>query len=220
MSVGLLVIGDGRKDKLVQAIESLEQNLVGDISARIMINDSLGESEGYHEFLVDRFPGYKVISQERLGLAGAIRTGWAALREVNGLSYVFHMEEDFTFNKKVYLNEMISILNSNEDLVQVSLKRDSVNPAEAAAGGFIQQRPELYTQKNGYVEQQNLFTLNPNMYSIDLLDLGWPEHGGESEFTSRVHNHSPNAKFGIFGSIEDEPLISHIGSHRSENWQL
>ncbi len=55
---------------------------------------------------------------------------------------------------------------------------------------------------------------------MSTVRMGWPDHGGESEFTSKVHSLNGNYRFGFYGDIYDKPYVTHIGGRRSEGWFL
>jgi hypothetical protein len=55
---------------------------------------------------------------------------------------------------------------------------------------------------------------------MSTIKMGWPDHGGESEFTTKVHSIDKDYRFGFYGNIYDEPLVTHIGGRRSEGWFL
>ena len=115
---------------------------------------------------------------------------------------------------------MVQLLKNNPHLAQLALKRDCVNPAESEVGGFMGQRPDDYEDREGFVEQSHLFTLNPCLIPRHTLMVEWPKNGGEREFTDKVMATRSDIKFGYLGQVADPPLVTHIGSARSEGWKL
>lgn len=229
-NVSLLVIDDGRKELLSQTITSAEKHLNYTFKTKIIVNDS-GDYPNYHNYLVKEYEsrGWYVVSHvNRHGLAAAIKLGWSEINKqntselfaINYNGYIFHLEDDFVFNIDINIGHMIEILDNNPHLEQLLLKRDSVNPHEAECGGWMQSVDWNLEQRKGYVEQDRLFSLNPCLYRRELTSIGWPDNGGETEFTNKIHQYRPNAKFGILGTINDPPLVTHIGSYRSEDWKL
>lgn len=220
-NVVLLVITDGRKEYLTQTLESASKNLVYDFAHKIIMNDS--GDQHYAEFLVQTYPDFFIISHsKRSGLTAAINTAWAALP--SDTDYIFHLEEDFTFNKQINILEMINILEANSYLVELTLKRQPVNRAEEEAGGFMQQNPTVYVDREAWVEQDAYFTLNPSLYSINLTKDGWPLQGDEGKFFNQIKypNGVLNAdlRCAFLGHFNDPPLVHHIGSKRSDEWVL
>lgn len=215
--VSLVVITDGRQACIEKTINRFNHIIDFDFFEKLIINDSADPR--YHEFLVKRFPEFEVISHEtRRGLAGAVQSAWASVsRECD---YVFHLEDDFIFEKSIDINHMAFLLRRNPHLVQMALVRAPVNPPEEEVGGFVFQHLSDYAQKDEFFEHGRLFTLNPCVYPMTTVAMGWPDHGGESEFTSKVHSINKDYRFGFYGNIYDAPLVTHIGGRRTEGWFL
>lgn len=68
-----------------------------------------------------------------------------------------------------------------------------------------------------WVEHRKFFTLNPCVYSIDITRPLWPQGGGEREFAERVFM-NPESTCAFLGSVDDPPLVDHIGNYRGGNW--
>ena len=145
MKVVLGVIGNGRYEFLKRSTDSLREMVKYPFFKKIMINDTGDPS--YSEKLDKEFgQEYLVISHpQNKGLSGSIRTLWEAAQMLDA-DYIFHVEEDFTFNCEVSINRMIEVLNLAPHLWQVALKRQPVNAEEAEAGGFMQQNRDSYTE--------------------------------------------------------------------------
>lgn len=215
--VSLVVITDGRQACISETIPSMRKNLNYDFYEKIIINDSADLR--YHQYLMSNYPDFRIVSHEtRRGLAGAVQSAWTSVSRDS--DYVFHLEDDFLFNQEISIENLISLLESNSNLVQMALVRAPVNPPEEEVGGFIFQHLEDYTQKDGFFEHGRLFTLNPCLYPMSTVRMGWPDHGGESEFTSKVHSLNDSYRFGFYGNIYDKPYVTHIGGRRSEGWFL
>jgi hypothetical protein len=215
--ISLVVITDGRQSCIEQTIERFNEIINYSFFEKLIINDS-GDPR-YHDFLVNRFPEFDVVSHEqRRGLAGAVQSAWSSVNPE--VDYVFHLEDDFLFNKSIDIAHMSFLLRTNPQLVQMALVRASVNPPEEEVGGFVFQHLEDYSQKEDYFQHGRLFTLNPCLYPMSTVKMGWPDHGGESEFTTKVHSIDKDYRFGFYGNIYDQPLVTHIGGRRSEGWFL
>lgn len=215
--VSLIVITDGRQDCIEKTIHSFESIVSFNFYEKIIINDS--GDVNYHNFLSKRFPNFNIVSHEkRRGLAGAVQSAWSSYS--NDTEYILHLEDDFLFNEEPQIENMIKLLEDNPHLVQMALVRAPVNPPEEEVGGFVFQNLKDYFQKNGFFEHSRLFTLNPCLYPVSTAEIGWPDHGGETEFTNKVYLFSPEKKFGFYGDIYDKPRVTHIGGRRSEGWFL
>lgn len=215
--VSLVVITDGRQDCIDRTIARLESIVSFPFYEKIIINDSADSR--YHNYLQTRFPQFNIVSHEtRRGLAGAVQSAWSSVSSET--EYIFHLEDDFLFNEEPKIDDMITILKNNSHLVQMALVRAPVNPPEEEVGGFVFQNLKDYHQRDGYFEHGRLFTLNPCIYPVSTVEIGWPDHGGESEFTSKVHSINSDLRFGFYGDIYDPPRVTHIGGRRSEGWFL
>lgn len=215
--VSLVIITDGRQACISETVPSMNKNLDYKFYEKIIINDSADIR--YHQYLMSNYPDFRIVSHEtRRGLAGAVQSAWASVSPNS--DYVFHLEDDFLFNKQIIIEDLISLLESNPHLVQMALVRAPVNPPEEEVGGFVFQHLADYSQKNKFFEHGRLFTLNPCLYPMSTVQMGWPDHGGESEFTSKVHSINNDYRFGFYGDIHDKPLVTHIGGRRSEGWFL
>lgn len=227
MSVLVLVFDNGRLDYLERTMQSFHEHVSGD-DMRILIHQD--QPDMLHR-TASMFPDADCFSPDRpSGFSGAIRNAW---RYARGLRYsshdwVFHLEGDFTFNRKVNVQQLQVVLDSNPHLAQMALVRQPWNPAEIEAGGVVQRHPEAfaeYTNAVGWswMEHRLFFTTNPSLYRRDLLKAGWPA-GGQSEgmFFNRLRTQGlpwgvdgRDVKFGYWGHADDPPWVEHIGVQRT-----
>ncbi len=195
MSVAFLLISDGRSDYRERTLAS----------AKAML------PEPDHFIEVDD-------SDHKLGFGGAIQLGWQRVIDT-GAEWVFHCEQDFTFNRPVPLERMVAVLKAHPYLAQICLKRQPVNEQEKLAGGIVECRPDEYVQKvehgDIWTENRVCFSTNPSLYSAALCRQGWPqvEHS-EGIFTHRLLE-DPEVRFAFWGAKFDEPLVEHIGDIRT-----
>jgi hypothetical protein len=214
----LAVVTDGREDYLTAAIESAETHLIGPISERVMYDDT-GDDD-YRRDLASRFPGWRHINAgPRQGFGGAIQALWRHLRDFSTSRWVFHLEQDFTFNRDVNLLDMVLVLEKHQHLVQLALRRQPWNEHERLAGGIVEQHPESYEERTwrglSWLEHRLFFTTNPSLYRRALCWLDWPE-GGESEghFSHQIIQSAPDARFGFWGPRDSGEWVTHIGHER------
>lgn len=216
--IALLVITDGRKDCIVQAVASALDNLDGPITEKWMYDDS-GDPE-HRAWLRKTYPGFNVIwhTDGRQGFGGAIRAAWHTLRLSSKADYIFHLEDDFTFNRPVPLDDMIEILDENPRLAQIALRRQPWNDTERAAGGIVESNPDAYTDVCGHdyslLEHDLFFTTNPGLYRRSLLLHDWPqvEH---SEGMFSIALRDIGYRFAFLGERTDTPWVHHIGTERA-----
>jgi hypothetical protein len=218
--IALVVFTDGRVDCVEDTIRSATKQLHGPVTRRLINDDS--DDEDYRAWLSDRFGplGFELIPADdgRQGFGGAIRHAWNFLATVTE-PFVFHLEDDFTFERPVDLDEMMTVLTEQQHLAQLALRRQPWNDEERQAGGIIEQHPGDYLQcadveGHRWVEHRRFFTTNPCLYRRALIKAVWPR-GGESEgrFTHQLLS-SPRLRFGFWGHRDDAPWVTHIGTDR------
>lgn len=190
MSLGLLMIGDGRDEAHERAHESLKR----------------------HVLAHNRFDQVVAVDDREhlLGFAGAIQHGWAQMRT----DFVFHMEMDFTFNWDVDLAPVIQTLEERAYMTQIALLRGPENPDEHVAGGIMQQDPAAYEQVEmdgrAWVEHRKFFTTNPCIYPRWIYERGWPQvPQSEGKFSIALFNEDPARCSAFWG--HGEQWIRHIG---------
>lgn len=216
--IDLLVMTDGR-EHIFDTIPSAEANLGGPIVSRIIHDDS-GDPE-FTARLRETFPDWLVVrTPGRSGFGGAIRSAWAALRELTEAPFIFHLEDDFTFNRPVELLEMVAVLDRRPHLVQLALRRQPWNASELAAGGIVEMHPadwvEHFDGERVWLESARNFTTNPCLYRRALLDHDWPE-GTETEgrFGIGLLAADPDTRFGFWGARDSGEWVRHIGTARN-----
>jgi hypothetical protein len=216
----LLVVTDGRRDCISQTIPSALAMLDGPVSRRVIYDDS-GDAD-HREWLATQFPTFDLIHHPggRQGFGGAIRTAWAHLA-AGAERFVFHLEDDFTFNRPVSLTALTAVLDSNPHLIQLALRRQPWNDHERLAGGIVEQHPDAYKDcrdigGHEWLEHRLFFTTNPSLYRTDLIrGREWPT-GGDSEghFSHHIIQDDPDAQFGFWGARDSGEWVTHIGRER------
>lgn len=217
MSVALLVITDGRRDCVAQTIPSARANLVGPVTRKVIYDDS--GDEGHHDWLADTFPDFELFAHPmgRQGFGGAIRTAWSYLA-AGDEDHVFHLEDDFVFNRTVRLDDMALVLDNYPYLIQLALRRQPWNEEERAAGGIVESHPDDFAEMtwNGHtwLEHRRFFTTNPCLYRRSLCTEQWPdgEHS-EGRFGQRLIER-PSARFGYWGARASGEWVAHVGHER------
>lgn len=202
--VALLTIGDGRDDLLAQTMASLAENV--------------GTDWAHHVHVDDR--------SHRLGFSGAIEEGWERLRHLDGFDYVWHLEEDFTFNRPIPLDALALLLDVQPQLAQIALLRQPWAPAEIEAGGLVALWPDLYADRSltvwdvdqrithlAWLEHDVCFTTNPSLYRRDLIARHWPGPPG-SEARMTLILRAEGWRFALWGDRDDGPAVHHTGTNR------
>lgn len=192
MSVGLLMIGDGRTETHERSLASLKRHLTGhnDLFDQVVTVDD---------------------SSHSLGFAGAVQHGWDQLTT----DYVFHVELDFLFNWPVDLKPILKTLDERKYLTQIALLRGPENAAEHEVGGIIQQHPEDYRQLEAadgraWIEHRRFFTTNPCVYPAWVRERGWPQVSeSEGRFSHALFGADPARRSAFWG--HGEQWVEHIG---------
>ncbi len=195
MNFAVLLISDGRADYRERTLASAKE-MLPEPACLIEIDDS----------------------DHELGFAGAIQAGWERVIQKE-VDWVFHLEADFTFERRVPVQRMAAVLKRHPELAQVCLKRQAWNDSEQAAGGIVEANPDAYRQ---HVDEGDIFTThrlcfstNPCLYPAALCYQGWPqvEHS-EGIFTHRLLE-DPDCCFAYWGGKFDPPMVTHIGEERA-----
>jgi hypothetical protein len=195
----LLVIGDGRDALQRATLRSFYESVHGYDLAEIVTVD-------------DR--------HHLLGFCGAIRYGWQRIRETSAtFEYVFHLEEDWRFDRPVHLGAMSDLLWTHPDVAQVALRRGK-EPGEHAAP--TDAWPEHFQDRDldgsPYLLHRDFFTTNPSLYRRSLIHAyEWPEAPRcEGAFTETLK--ADGAMFAYWGSRLDEPWITHTGQRTGHGY--
>lgn len=215
VSVLLLVFTDGRDDLLDKTLESADDNLIGPVTRMVIHTDR--DPQHVNE-LSRRYPSYEVCGGSRVGFGGAINRAWSMLRHCDE-PYIFHLEDDFTFNRPVPLLSMMSVLAVERDLIQMALRRQPWSAAERTAGGVVEMWPESYidrqTNGHGWLEHRLFFSTNPSLYRRELMNTGWPTNDrSELEFSEGLFS-NPNLVCGYWGARDSGEWVTHIGQQRA-----
>lgn len=216
-AIALLVMTDGRRQYIKHAIDSASCKLIGSIGPRFMFDDS-GDAEN-HQWLRDNFPDFDLIYKEtRQGFGGAINSAWDYIKKYD-FDYVFHLEDDFTFNRGIPLEDMAQVLKDNPHVYQMALCRQAWNHEEREAGGVIQRWSSDLHQQDGWISHRLWFTTNPSLYRKSLIETReYPNvKDSEGHFSQSIITSDPAALFGYWGQKTDPPWVEHIGIQRKGN---
>lgn len=236
--IAVIVFTDGRDGCLADTIASFAARVTATQPVVRWIHDDTGDP-AHRRRLKRDYPGWRVIPDEprarRAGFAGAIARAWETVVRAD-VDYVFHLEDDFTMNRPVHLDDLAAVLDHAPHLLQVALRRQPVNAAEFAAGGVVEMWPDEYEERSlvrvvtgrpdvqpgdlpeverlAWLEHRLFFTTNPSLYRASLCAQGWPVvDRSEAEFARRCLA-DPDARFGYWGARDSGEAVEHIGNHR------
>lgn len=232
--IALVVFTDGRDECLGRTLMSARDHLKGPITRRIVVHDGPAPPANVTH-MIDALLGDRALHiahRQRLGFGGTIAAAWRWVDEYVREPFVFHLEDDFVFNRDVDLNTMARVLDRYPYLVQLALRRQPWNDEERAAGGIVELHPEAYTDREvdtwtdpswpgelperavRWLEHRLFFTTNPSLYRRDLCELGWPvEDRSEGKFTHRLLE-ADDVRFGFWGARDSGEWVEHIGNER------
>lgn len=217
MKIAAIILTNGREPLFRRTIRSW-RTMWGNtkLAQAIVIDDS--QEHAYSQMLHEEYGGYDIFSSdESLGFGGAIQAAWKRLD--HDIDYVFHLEDDFTFNSPIDVTGMLEVLGAHPRLAQLVLKRQPWSPEEHAAGGIVEMWPDLYTEMDwcGYrwTEHDLFFSTNPSFYPAAITEKGWPSGAGsEAQFTEYLRTICGH-RFAFWGAKFDPPRVTHIGRKRT-----
>lgn len=210
------ILTDGRAELMERTLASVREHLSGAITRRILVNDS-GDTDYELWLRAEASEFEQVHHASRRGLAGAVQSLWdTALR--TGCDYLFHLEGDWTFNEPIDLDDLVQVIEKDPGLAQVVLQRQALTPDEHEAGGVAAH--DHWVQQPEWVEQTDIFSLNPCLIPRWVLEFGWPAGplgvGNETGMTRLLDGY----RFAFYGRKDSAPQVCHIGSYRADGWML
>lgn len=237
MKMILLFMTDGRKEYFSECFVSAMQSFPGAVmkDSLILVNDDSADLE-YSVFLNGLLEsvcwdfGYEYLLTspvlKKSGFGGAVNNAWSyikGLADPEKYDFVFHLEEDFVFNRPVPLEGMRQVLDARPHVQQVALRRQPWNDIEKAAGGIVESNPDDYTDMflsddSGleWLEHRRFFTTNPCLYRTSLCDRGWPDvEFSEGIFSHLLFDEDPLNCSAFFGSRSSGEWVTHIGHNRT-----
>ena len=211
------ILTDGRAELFEQTVKSARENLYG-VDFWFVVNDS--GDPNYHIWAKRLAPDMHHVNHPvRRGLAGAVQSVWDQALGTD-CDYLFHLEGDFTILTPIDVGELACLLGSHPHLAQLVLQRQALSPAEVEAGGVAAHAH--WVEAPGFVQQTDIFSLNPCLIPRHVLEYGWPEGplgvGNETGMTNRLRE--DGYWFAFYGTKTSSPQVEHTGSYRSDGWKL
>lgn len=225
--ITLLVLTDGRDELLAQTLESFDRMVTGPVTRRVIFDDT-GDS-GHVLELHSRYGGrYEIVSNgRRNGFGEAVRLAWQHADRGGDERFVFHLEDDFVFDRRVDLWQLAELLDRRRYLAQIALRRQPWNAHEVEMGGVVECNPTEYVERweldprAEWIEHRLFWTTNPSLFRRELLDAGWM--GGdqaEGRFTHLLLAEGiPGAnwtevRFAFWGALDSGVWVRHVGADR------
>lgn len=227
MSTDVLIVTDGRRHCVDATIRSAVANLTGDIERWWVYCDSEDRAfrQWLAEFVAEDGPIDTVFwhPDGRQGFAGAIRYAWQTVLADSPATHLFHLEDDFTFNRPVNVDDMAKVLDTHPHLAQLALRRQPWNDIERAAGGVVEVNPDAYQEvlmansdrMYSWLEHREFWTTNPSLIRTEFIgDHPWPLGPRSEGVYSLSLAADPDLRFGYWGSRESGEWVHHIGNDR------
>lgn len=215
MKLALVVVGDGRRSYLDQAVKAVKDNCLHPIHSRIMVCDEADYD--YRADLRRDYPEWIHIQHAtRRGMAGAIQAGFDAALDCDP-DYTLWIEEDMLVTKPLPIGAAMSCLDSNRDLAQMLFQRQPITPEEHLTGsvtGAFRMLTQNYGEHGPYSWHDHIFSLNPCLIPRRILEMGW-DTDNERGMSQRLREAGYT-----FGCWLDGPMVEHIGVERSPEWRL
>jgi hypothetical protein len=223
--IDLLITTNGRKEYIVPTVESWKKFIDENVRNKTIIDDS-GNQE-YRQWLSETFPDFTILSlgEHNMGFSFLLKT-WTTSLDFNS-EYMLLLEDDFVLLEDIDCDYMINTLETNEDMLQLTLKRQAWSREEVAAGGMIERiyNDSKFIQESGWFKHREFFTTNPSFININRLRnyaklvYQIDELISEAEFGSRLFKNNPNLYCAFLGNIFDKYKVEHIGHIRTGVYQ-
>lgn len=218
--LSMTVLTDGRQHYLEKTLPTWLE-AYGDKVITTIVDDS--GNTGYRHWLIETFPNCVVTSvgKDRCGYAAAMRRVFEVVL-YNESDYNLHVEDDFILHSPPDLDKVCSVLESFEDLSQISFMRQPWYNNEIEHGGVVEaleaQGARVFQQKvtNGlpWVRHNAYWTANPNVFPRWVAQRHWPDAPWcEMKFSQELRRDRKIS--GIWGERNNWVCVEHIGEVRN-----
>lgn len=221
MSTLVVFLTNGRRECLEKGWDSFDVFVSwGGADCDVRIVDDSGDTD-YRAWLREECGPKSVISvgEHALGYNAAMLRIWELARSYD---YVFMVEDDFTFNREVDLQDLIDALEDDEDLAQIVLLRQAWFGNEVEAGGLI---PALinqgktfktrHTTMGSYLSHRATWSTNPNLFrgGAWVENHPWPiGDGSEYRFGQELFAAEPETVCAYWGAGDE--YVTHDGKRK------
>jgi|TARA_R110002153_G_scaffold248467_3_gene404666 hypothetical protein len=217
-NICILFFTTSRYEYLIPTMESFHSNVdFGDNNIyKILIDDyPLRRNEDILNKLVEKYNIDKLIlNDENMGYSATWKKMWQNIPK--DMDYIWHQEDDFTFNKKVHINSLISILeNKKIQLFQIFLKRNIV----FEKNDYIRNIENNTCGEKVVIDEQELvlcnhyFNPNPCLYPYWITQENYAENPQETPIINYLKKKYTYGYSAMFGGRNDDNIINHIGEY-------
>jgi hypothetical protein len=220
--IDLIITTNGRKEYILPTINSWKNFIDSNINNKIIIDDS-GNQE-YRDWLSETFPDFTImpLGENNMGFSFLMKTWLTNLKFES--KYLLLLEDDFLLLENIDVDKILNILDNNDNIIQLCLKRQAWSQEEVAAGGMIERiyNGSNFIQKDGWFEHREFFTTNPSFMNVERLRRyakpiyeNSSELITEGEFGNRLFSNNNNLYSAFLGAIFDTHKVEHIGHIRT-----
>lgn len=227
MPVPLIVLTNGRPECISKTIPSARQHLSG-VAGMVIVDDSGDPTYGQwleDEFIGGPWDGKVLHLPDPHGYWRAMQYVWGLARHwaaTYDTTSVLLLEDDFTFNENVDVEELAGVLDAHPYLTQIALLRQPWFANEHEHGGLIgalqaqgQQFTEVTDGTLWWIEHRACFTGNPSLIPRRTFERDWPEGNWSESRFGKLLFRDEGARGAYWGRLTDPPRVEHIGHRRA-----
>jgi hypothetical protein len=228
LRVCLFILGNGRDGYLERTIDSWEANVVGNITHKIIFDDS-GNTE-YQAWLEERFGDRFTIvpvADTNVGQVEAIKFVFNYIKNLD-IDYVLELEEDWMLFRELNLDNIISVMEKNSNILQMRIPRtiwhSEYHNIDLVAGSLLRHHKNIPDTRSRYVGKGNkrwflwrgmfyFWSHNPSLYKKSMVYEEYLEHEVDHEyhFGADLFSKYPRGVVGFWAKNDYDAYITHIG---------
>jgi hypothetical protein len=217
-NICILFFTTSRYEYLIPTMESFHENVnFGDNNIyKILIDDyPLRRNENILNKLVKKYNIDKLIlNDENMGYSVTWKKMWQNIPK--DIDYIWHQEDDFTFNKKVDINALISILENRKiQLFQIFLKRNIVFEKNDYIRNIENNKcgDRVVINKQELILCNHYFNANPSLYPYWITQENYSENPQETPIINYLKKKYTHGYSAMLGGRNDINIINHIGQY-------
>lgn len=217
-NICILFFTTSRYEYLIPTLESFHEKVDFENNNiyKILIDDyPLRRNKEILDKIVEKYNINKLIlNDENLGYSLTWGKMWNEIPE--DIDYIWHQEDDFTFNENINVNNLISILENNKiQLFQIFLKRNIVFEANDyirnIENNICGEEVSINNQK--LILCNNYFNSNPGIYPYWVAKEEYDENPQESPIINYLTQKYKLGYSAMWGGRNDKNIINHIGEY-------
>jgi hypothetical protein len=226
MDYCLFILGNGRRGYLERTIASWTHNLKEVPKYAIIFDDS--NDPKYVKYLSKKYgKDFEIVPifNNNLGHAGAMSFIFNYLQNKD-VEYFLQIEEDWMLFRSLSIQEIISVMRQNQDVLQMRISRSIwYNPEyfkDLSSGSLLRNHTMLpnvsWSQEEGWYRWRGpryYWTHNPSVFNKKILEIEYPQvnvHGQhENMFGNILYEKYPDSCVGFWSSNFYDAYITHIG---------